>query len=189
MKRLYCKACYDNIVRMFILDDVNELDKVIAASAEDLKQDGNYGLAQQTVHALVKHKIKKLASAYDKISLEKLTKLTNTKDVTVVYSLLITMIKNNDIVATLDESTSMVTFYDSYYGHEDMSQLEISKEIEKSISETMLLSQRIRDLRKSILTSTGYVKKSVSSGSIKFLQAGIGNSEDCDYMDDSEFDA
>lgn len=154
---------YDEIERCFKLNDANGLSKVINDTGKDLLQkDLNFGLAQQVLTCLTKHRIKNLTKTYITLSLQDIAAKVDCDSVTVEKHLL-KMTKLGEIHASIDAMTNMVRFGD-VQSSSITDQVKFNSTVELALNQTMALSDKLRDMHKNILTSNSYLLKSVPGG-------------------------
>lgn len=163
---------YDDIEKYFRANDVAALSKVIneAPGYDLLQRDLNYGLAQQVLACHTKHRIRHLTKTYITLSLQDIASKVGA-DVTVVERHLLKLIKGGEIQASIDAVTGMVRFGDvaSSSGSvrpKQQSQVEASLNatIEQALDQTVLLSDRLREMHKAVVLSNSYLLKSVQGG-------------------------
>lgn len=151
---------YDNISKLYINDDLVGLNLLIEESSEALHIDQNYGLAKQVVASMNSNNVRKLTNTYITMSLKEISDRcvypNDTSDTgNISKNLLIEMIAKNEISANIDEVTGLVKFgiNKEENNHKFLALLE------KNMSNTMKLSEKLRDMQKSILASPQYVSK------------------------------
>ena len=107
---------YDAIVKQFVANDAAGLSDAVESHTDVLTQDHTLGLARQVVAALVRHNVRKLTSTYITLSLKDIATAVGLSDAAAAESLLRKMTAAGEIVAKINQSTSMVRFGDDNVG-------------------------------------------------------------------------
>jgi hypothetical protein len=153
---------YDKIAESFKESNISDLHAIITASADELKADKNFGLAKQVYDAIYDNEIRKVSSAYVKISIAKMARIVALP----VDQLLHRVLKLNesgDINALIDERVGMINF--NRFGMEasDHGKSEVQAALRQGMTTTIALSEKFNILRKNVLTSKTYIQKALSS--------------------------
>ena len=182
---------YDDIVQHFTANDQSALLKCIEDGGDTLKSDQNYGIAKQVADALIDHRIRKLTQTYITMSISDISKACQC-NVQEVHSRLMKMISNSTINAIMDESSSTVLFRDNVFDSDasddsqrkssDASDLELISFLQAHLSESAEMSNKIREMLKSIMLSEEYIKRMSSStrGPQQLVGQHWADSMDCD---------
>lgn len=171
---------YDDIERHFKANNLNALSKTIneAPGYDLLQKDLNYGLAQQVLACHTKHRIRALTKTYITLSLQDIANKVSggagggaAGDVQMVERHLLKMIRKGEIQASIDAVTGMVRFGDvsaaASAGKQQQQQSDqsLNATIEQALDQTVLLSDKLREMHKSVILSNSYLLKSVHGGS------------------------
>lgn len=137
--------------------------KALSTSIELLKEDENYGIAKQVLNHLTKHRMKDLTNTYITLSLTDIANQIGLPDSNAVENILFQMISFNEINASIDKNNDMVRFGSCSINDVDEQDESILQTIEKSMSETVDLSNVLRNMQHRIITSREYISKMTSS--------------------------
>ena len=165
---------YDDIEKFFKSNNVNALSSIIneAPGYELLQRDLNFGLAQQVLACLTKHRIRNLTRTYITLSLLDIANKVST-DVPTTERHLLKMIKNGEIEASIDGVTGIVRFGNTDVGatstgHPVKQQglhHSLNATIETALDQTVQLSEKLREMHKKVILSNSYLLKTVQGGS------------------------
>mmetsp|Transcript_13754 Transcript_13754/g.20838 ORF Transcript_13754/g.20838 Transcript_13754/m.20838 type:complete len:407 (-) Transcript_13754:1382-2602(-) len=116
-------------------------------SNETFKKDNTIGLTLQCIEAKKRRKIQELTSTYLTIGLSNIAELVNVNEKE-VESLLLQMIENGEIRATISQRDAMVVFTDA----DDQTIEEAMKELNSKMAEAVELSNRMKEMDKKSIT-------------------------------------
>lgn len=121
-------------------------------------------MAQQLLDHWKKTKVEKIASTYLSINRSKLLQLTNATSFTEVENFILQLVNEKKILANLDDS-EFIKFSDAHPQESLLTErAKYGKSIESSLQEINLLSDKLNDVHRQILTSTAYIMRSTSTG-------------------------
>ncbi len=154
---------YDEIERCFLASgsEARLFACINDSGFEVLSRDLNHGLAKQALTALTRHRIRRLTKTYVTMSLEQIAAAVGAADAQVVEGLLVSMARAREITAQIDVTTGMVHFGDAPSAEGKRSNEQLNHLLEASIDQTMLLSDRLRELQRTVLTSSSFILKSI----------------------------
>lgn len=171
---------YESIVKLYEEDDLQGLQTCINGekALSILNNDSNHGLAEQVIDSLLKLRIKQLTKTYCSLSLADIASrvaLTGESSMPVegsanmmVEKLITSMTFKGDINASIDQCAGIVRFESVARRSEgcssDQKQFMDIMTLQRSIAETVEISDLLRQRQNEVLTSTHYVMKT-SSGS------------------------
>eukprot|EP00817_Percolomonadidae_sp_ATCC50343_P007423 CAMPEP_0117427258 /NCGR_PEP_ID=MMETSP0758-20121206/7150_1 /TAXON_ID=63605 /ORGANISM="Percolomonas cosmopolitus, Strain AE-1 (ATCC 50343)" /LENGTH=148 /DNA_ID=CAMNT_0005212803 /DNA_START=823 /DNA_END=1266 /DNA_ORIENTATION=+ len=121
-------------------------------SNETFKKDNTIGLTLQCIEAKKRRKIQELTSTYLTIGLSNIAELVNVNEKE-VESLLLQMIENGEIRATISQRDAMVVFTDA----DDQTIEEAMKELNSKMAEAVELSNRMKEMDKKVSLSGEYI--------------------------------
>ncbi len=165
---------YDDIEKCFLCSNAQGLFAAVnEVGFEALSKDLNHGLAKQVLEALTKHNIKKLTKTYITLSLADIAASVGAADAHVAERHIVALVRAGEIDAKIDGFTGMVRFGEASAGGEGEGESKGGREssarlndlVERSIDQTMVLSDRLKDLQKTVLTSSSYILKSINTSS------------------------
>ena len=103
---------------------------------EIFSKDGNLGLVKQTLEKLSKRKVRLLTQTYVTVSLDNLAKRAQLSSRDEAERVLLSMIEDGELHATIDETESMVTFHDDPEGYDHT---EATAQLDAKMREAMAL--------------------------------------------------
>jgi len=136
----------------------DKLKKIIEKNAEIYLKDHNYGLVKQVIKSCDKNSVKKLTSVYTKLSIKKVQSLCNFDSEQEAKHIVIAMIQNGDLSASLD-ADGVVTFYDGTITESDK---EMLSRIQSGIEKTLNLWQGLDRQQLKVKQSKEFVEKSLN---------------------------
>jgi len=170
----FCKTkleTYDCIVKAFETSP-QELARVLAQESDALVRDGNLALAKMAVDALTRHRIRRLALTYLTLSLEQIALKADLSECD-VEGCILKLVVAGEVKAKIDGNSKIVTFLDdgtlggesrgetgSSSAEEVLAAQRVAMRVEGYLQQTTELSQRLRDMHQSVLTSASYLSKS-----------------------------
>jgi COP9 signalosome complex subunit 3 len=180
---------YHALRTAFQSDDSNLLRKAIVLHAKDLESDGNLGLGRDLLPAHTVKTIKNLTAVYLTLSLTDIASMASLSSDEAAESLLVRLIVNGEIEAVIDKQTNMVRFGarasapDDSSNGKDLEEHNTLSLLIESTKETMALSAKVRDLKKTVLTSPQALKavRSAASSGKKVISSDY-------YADGQEID-
>eukprot|EP00484_Ammonia_sp_Unknown_P002077 CAMPEP_0197022710 /NCGR_PEP_ID=MMETSP1384-20130603/3519_1 /TAXON_ID=29189 /ORGANISM="Ammonia sp." /LENGTH=449 /DNA_ID=CAMNT_0042450797 /DNA_START=127 /DNA_END=1476 /DNA_ORIENTATION=+ len=135
-----------------------KLRKIIEKNAEIYLKDHNYGLVKKVVRSCEKNSVKKLTSVYTKLSIAKVTSLCTFESVSETKKIVLSMIENGDLSATID-ADDVVTFYD---GTMTESEKEMLSRIQSGVEKTLNLWNGLDRQQLIVKQSKDYVEKTLN---------------------------
>ena len=137
---------------------IEKLRKIINKYVEIYTKDNNYGLVKKVMISCEKNSVKKLTSVYTKLSIQKVKSLCKFESEIKAKSLILSMIENGDLAASLD-SDDVVTFYDGTITESDKQTL---KRIQNGIIKTKDLFDGLDDKQLEIKQTKAFIEKSLN---------------------------
>lgn len=167
------------------------LDKEVIRNG--LINDGNWGLVKQLYSTLQTKAMQDLTSTYIKLSLQDIAQKTGATSRAQAEADLVKLIASGAIDGSIDQSTGIVSFGSgAACATASASSTDVTRVVE-AIRESMELADKLRDMKKSVLTSLPYVK-STSQGSGPgglgghSLGGGLSELGDITMIDDMDMD-
>jgi hypothetical protein len=174
---------YDTIRKHFDADDLKGLKTVLAraSSIEELKSDGNFGLAKLVVNALLKKRMKGLVKIFSRMKVSDILALKYADagwTVVDVEALIVKLSTSGELSARLDQTEGIVTFQSSEYFPANEPVLQKSKSdvilaLKERMEDSITLSNRIRAIQGDIHKNPAYMTRKVHA-----LKNGGGGSDD-----------
>ena len=159
-------ASYSEISRAYF-SGFQELSSAIEAHQSTLEADGNFGLAKQVLESWRAFRLRQLSQVFITLPLERIAQeLQLGDDLEAAGKYLYKAINDNQVVAQLNGETLIVAF--GAVAQENALTLAkkqlLSRELNNSLHEMMLISNDLREVHKSLLSSQKYLMKSSLSG-------------------------
>lgn len=159
-----------------------------------LINDGNWGLVKQLYSTLQTKAMKNLTSTYIKLSLQDIAQKIGAPSKAQVEADLVRLIADGAIDGSIDQATGIVSFgAGAATSSASASRTDVTQVVE-AIRESMELADKLRDIKKNVLTSEPYVK-SISQGSgpgglggRHGLGGGLAELGDISMIDDMDMD-
>ena len=168
---------YDAIVKAFVDDNSHGLMDIINQHYDELSHDLNLGIANQVHSSLFKRRFLKLSKIYLSLSLDQVNDKVGIADQSEVIIHLMNLSRNGQVTVTIDDITKNVRFIDTSIINDNIddeskaSEVDLSsntlRQLQDGLQTTMQLSDKLRELRKHVLTSSKYIAKTASSSSSK----------------------
>eukprot|EP00607_Mallomonas_marina_P009006 CAMPEP_0182417772 /NCGR_PEP_ID=MMETSP1167-20130531/2206_1 /TAXON_ID=2988 /ORGANISM="Mallomonas Sp, Strain CCMP3275" /LENGTH=317 /DNA_ID=CAMNT_0024591531 /DNA_START=543 /DNA_END=1492 /DNA_ORIENTATION=+ len=151
---------YDPLVKAFQSADIEQLRRLLLLSQEALDKDGNLGLAKQLVPALVRSRIRTLATSYMTLSLQDIGSLTGL-NAGEVESTLLGMLSSSEIQMHIDQQSGMAHFTgeEGRAEEEEDDASDVISRLQHNMSLSMELAEELRRMQKSVLTSQEYIAR------------------------------
>lgn len=133
LSRYFPKFCseYMDIATAFN-SGVQNVSKLVERNLEIYRQDYNFGLVKQVLHSCEKNAVRKLTSVYTRLSSEKVASLCKFESADVAKRVVISMIRNRELSATLD-AEGVITFKESVTETDRNMLLQIQNRIEHTL--------------------------------------------------------
>ncbi len=122
-------------------------------------KDYNFGLVKQVVKTLKKNAVRKLTSVYTRLAMEKVAELCSFESPAQAKEVLISMIRNNELSATLD-SNGVVKFEETV----TESDAKMLASIHQRMKSVLELWTGLDDSQLDIKKTPGYIKKALNLG-------------------------
>lgn len=150
----------------FLVNAISKLGVSIGATGnsggsetamEQFKKDKNFGLVKQCLRALSKTNIQKLTDTYLSMSLQDIAKAARLATTTEAEKVLMGMIEDGDLSATIDQANGIVSFMEV-----DMSNWNVMhtyQGLSERIKKVQDLCDRLKRMDVDVSSSTSYVAK------------------------------
>jgi hypothetical protein len=166
---------YDGIIKAYIEDNPQGVADVINQYHDELNYDLNIGIAKQVHNSLLNRRFKKLSKVYISLSMDQIKDNVSIANETEVITHLLDLSYSNEVKIKIDDFTKNVRFIASDVSDNDnddtnessSNEVELSstnlQQLQDGLHTTMLLSDKVRELRKNVLASSKYIMKMSSS--------------------------
>jgi len=166
---------YDGIIKAYIDDNPQGLADVINQYHDELNYDLNIGIAKQVHNSLLNRRFKKLSKVYISLSMDQIKDNVSIANETEVITHLLDLSNSNEVKIKIDDFTKNVRFIASDVSDNDnddtnessSNEVDLSstnlQQLQDGLHTTMLLSDKVRELRKNVLASSKYIMKMSSS--------------------------
>jgi len=166
---------YDGIIKAYIDDNPQGLADVINQYHDELNYDLNIGIAKQVHNSLLNRRFKKLSKVYISLSMDQIKDNVSIANETEVITHLLDLSYSNEVKIKIDDFTKNVRFIASDVSDNDnddtnessSNEVDLSstnlQQLQDGLHTTMLLSDKVRELRKNVLASSKYIMKMSSS--------------------------
>jgi len=166
---------YDGIIKAYIEDNPQGVADVINQYHDELNYDLNIGIAKQVHNSLLNRRFKKLSKVYISLSMDQIKDNVSIANETEVITHLLDLSYSNEVKIKIDDFTKNVRFIASDVSDNDnddtnessSNEVDLSstnlQQLQDGLHTTMLLSDKVRELRKNVLASSKYIMKMSSS--------------------------
>jgi hypothetical protein len=161
---------YLDLSRAYKKASVEVVHKVMAENAELFKKDKMWGLLKQVQDLLIRRNIQKLTSTYLTVSLNDIAQNANLKTAQAAEKIVLTMVEEGTISASIDQKNGMVIFLDANEEYDSSQQV---SELDAKIQEVTALSEKLKSVDKTITLNQKYLLKTVP-GLTAAMQGGQG---------------
>jgi len=135
---------------------VEECGKVLETHLEQFRKDRNYGLVRQAIQALVRNNILRLTKTYVTLSLTDLAHSANLGSPAEAERLLLGMIEDGQIFATINQKDGMVSFLEDPEEFDTSGQVHL---LDQKIQEVIDLSGKMSAVDRDIQLNPNYITK------------------------------
>jgi hypothetical protein len=139
------------------------LTKLVEKHEEVFTSDRNFGLVKQVLNKFEKYAVKKLTSVYTRLSILKVAQLCGFKDEAQAQRILISMISDGDLSASLDGVEGVVKFEEGF----NETDADMLKKVHGCIDNLVHLWDNLDRAQLEIKRSPSYVKKVLNIGNEK----------------------
>ena len=180
---------YDGIIKAYIEDNPQGLADVINQYHDELNYDLNIGIAKQVHKALLNRRFKKLSKVYISLSMDQIKDNVSIANETEVITHLLDLSYSNEVKIKIDDFTKNVRFIASDVSDNDnddtnefsSNEVDLSsttlQQLQNGLHTTMLLSDKVRELRKNVLASSKYIMKMSSSKIVGTSSSSVNKGE------------
>jgi len=165
---------YDGIIKAYFEDNPHSMMDVINQYYEELNYDLNLGIAKQVHHSLLNRRFQKLSKIYISLSLDQISDKVGMEDESEVMTHLLELSYTDEVKIKIDDLTKNVRFTEYEVNGDDVDTLQSTsnevdlssstlQQLQDGLQTTILLSEKVRELRKNVLTSSKYIMKMSSS--------------------------
>nr|CAG4643898.1 EOG090X04TU [Lepidurus arcticus] len=162
---------YHDIASAFTTNNPAQLATVVNKHQDMINRDHNMGLVKQVQASLYKKTIQRLTQTFLTLSLADMAHRVQLPNVQAAEKLVLDMIEEGEIYATIHQKDGMVVFHDSPNHFDSPSTLQ---RLGKYVSLCMELDKQIQKMEEEILVNPQYVKKA-SGAQDEDLPASAGN--------------
>nr|CAG4641635.1 EOG090X04TU [Eurycercus lamellatus] len=173
-------AVYHEIGTVFATNKPSSLELVLAKHRDVLQRDNNWGLAKQVQESLYKKIIQRLTQTFLTLSLTDMALRVQLPSVIEAEKLVLTMIEEGEIYASISQKDGMVLFHDNPDKYDSTCTVE---RVQKEVNICIDLDVQVQKMEEEICVNPLYVKKATgalddedggrsSAASAAALQAG-----------------
>merc|ERR1712136_223874 len=135
----------------------SSLEMVLNRNREALQRDNNWGLAKQVQESLYKKIIQRLTQTFLTLSLNDMALRVQLPNVVEAEKLVLTMIEDGDIFASISQKDGMVLFNDNPDKYDSTATVE---RLQKEVNICVNLDVQVQKMEEVICVNELYVKKS-----------------------------
>jgi len=168
-----------DIAEAFKHSDTAGVERILEEKRAHIEADQNVGLVNQVIASMRRHKIQTLTKTYLTLSLAEIAKEVGMEETQTAEAeaLVFDMICENEIKASIDQTTGNVSFEDD---ENELDAVMVQK-LQGKLGQILELSQRISTFEQEVVTSESYIRKtSVLEGDRSGASASVGG---YDFMD------
>lgn len=161
-------SIYNEIASVFGTNKPSALETVLSKHREVLQRENNWGLAKQVQESLYKKIIQRLTQTFLTLSLSDMALRVQLPSVVEAEKLVLTMIEEGEIYASISQKDGMVLFHDNPDKYNNTNTVErLQKEVKISIE----LDAQVQKMEEEICVNPLYVKK-VATGALEEEDGG-----------------
>nr|SVE76337.1 EOG090X04TU [Daphnia longispina] len=149
-------AIYHEITTVFATNKPTSLELVLQKHRELLQRENNWGLAKQVQQSLYKKIIQRLTQTFLTLSLSDMALRVQLPSVIEAEKLVLTMIEDGDIYASISQKDGMVLFHDNPDKYDSTSTVE---RVQKEVNICIELDMQVQKMEEAICTNPVFVKK------------------------------
>jgi len=147
---------YHEIATVFGGNKPSSLEMVLNRNREALQRDNNWGLAKQVQESLYKKIIQRLTQTFLTLSLNDMALRVQLPNVVEAEKLVLTMIEEGDIFASISQKDGMVLFNDNPDKYDSTSTVD---RLQKEVNICVDLDVQVQRMEEAICVNELYVKK------------------------------
>lgn len=147
---------YSEFITAFSTHDPEEVHKAANVHAETFTRDRNFGLVKQCIQSLYRRNILRHTQTYLTLSLSDISTSVKLENPAAAEKAVLRMIEEGNIFATINQRDGMVSFKED---PEQYNTNEMLTKIDRHISKSLELSNRIKTLDETISLTTHYVQR------------------------------
>lgn len=137
---------YMELVSAYDEKDLRKVQQVFETNRESFDQDGNLGLVKQVVQELSKLMIVRLTNSFVTMKVSDVARRTGLPSETAAHAILVDMIRNNQINASIDERTGVVRLMDNDEVEENAIVRNLSRAYMSDCVDTLQRVEAFRDV-------------------------------------------
>ena len=170
---------YDTIQKCFDSDNYTSLKEYVysAIATNELQKDGNYGLAKQTLKALLKKRIRCLENVFSRMTLSDIHHLKfSDTDLTMrdIEVMLVELRNSGELCVRICRSEGIVTFQSSELAAPSADENNtMLRTMTSRLEESLAQAARIRSIQSSLYKNPAYVSKKIAG-----MKGGGGGPDD-----------
>nr|CAG4638397.1 EOG090X04TU [Cyclestheria hislopi] len=149
-------SVYHEIATVFATNKSSALEGVLNKHMELLQRENNWGLAKQVQQSLYKKIIQRLTQTFLTLSLNDMALRVQIPNVHEAEKLVLTMIEEGEIYASISQKDGMVLFHDNPDKYDTTNTVE---RLQKEVSYCMDLDAQVQKMEEEICVNPQYVKK------------------------------
>nr|CAG4643156.1 EOG090X04TU [Ilyocryptus agilis] len=149
-------SVYNEIATVFATNKPPSLESVVAKHRDVLQREGNLGLAKQVQESLYKKIIQRLTQTFLTLSLTDMALRVQLPTVQEAEKLVLTMIEEGEIYASISQKDGMVLFHDNPDKYDSTATVE---RIQKEVNLCIELDLQVQKMEEEICVNPVYVKK------------------------------
>nr|CAG4646201.1 EOG090X04TU [Macrothrix elegans] len=149
-------AIYHEISSVFASNKPAALEMVLNKHRDVLQRENNWGLAKQVQHSLYKKIIQRLTQTFLTLSLNDMAIRVQLSSVQEAEKLVLTMIDEGDIYASISQKDGMVLFHENPDKYDSTATVE---HLQKEVNICTELDSQVQRMEEAICTNPLFVKK------------------------------
>jgi 26S proteasome regulatory subunit N3 len=158
---------YDAIVQAFVKRDKSRLESLISTHEILLKSDRNWGLINELMSSYTRYLIKDLSMTYTSLSLRDMIRYCHMNNFDDIEKILFEMVKTDEITVQIDRENEIIRFDPIHdekntVGDQRESSEQLHMTLQQHLKLTSVLMERIGEIRNEMITSSAYVKRSLT---------------------------
>uniref|UniRef100_A0A7S0L4U1 COP9 signalosome complex subunit 3 n=1 Tax=Coccolithus braarudii TaxID=221442 RepID=A0A7S0L4U1_9EUKA len=149
-------APYTELAEAFAMRKASDLQQALEKHADIHRKDGTFGLAKQTVQALIRRNIHRLTQTYLTLSLAHIAESVELSSAQEAECYIVRMVSKGEISAKIDEAQGMVHFTEL---PERFDTAATAVDMEAKIGAVIGLTEKLHEMNSQLVVDSNYISR------------------------------